>query len=280
MRREFLAALIVMLATSISLGEQNDVPASSKPAQAQSGPSTYYFVGPGVTSPELIPSNPLPVFAGKCKKQDDEVDFVVIVDETGEPRNITYSRGLVAESDKLALKLVTADRFVPGTRYGERAAVEIAVKVILKGCLESVKDESNHRSELFHLRSQPAQVLTAITQPPEGVLPARSFQPSTNSDGSGVRRVGGGITAPLPLNSVSARYTKEARKAKIQGSCWISVIVDANGMPQNAKVVHGLDPGLDQNALDSVSKYRFRPAMKDGHPVPVMITVEVTFKLY
>jgi len=39
--------------------------------------------------------------------------------------------------------------------------------------------------------------------------------------------------------------------------------------------------GLDQKALEAVRKYRFKPAMKDGKtPVPVMITVEVNFRLY
>jgi TonB family protein len=37
---------------------------------------------------------------------------------------------------------------------------------------------------------------------------------------------------------------------------------------------------LDQKALEAVRKYRFKPAMKAGVPVPVMITVEVNFRLY
>ena len=57
-------------------------------------------------------------------------------------------------------------------------------------------------------------------------------------------------------------------------------MVDANGMPQNEQVVKSLDPGLDQNALAAVAQYRFKPAMKDGVPVPVKITIDVTFKLY
>jgi TonB family protein len=280
MHRKLLAALIVMLAASISLGQQNRAPASSKSSQAQPALSTYYSVGPDVTSPELIPSNPLPVFTGKCKKQDDSVEFVVIVDKTGEPRSILYSRGLVTDSDKLALQIVTADRFMPGTHNGEPTAVVISVTVSLKGCIESTKDESGHKSELFHLRSQPAQELAAIVRPPGEMTPVSSFQPSMNSDGPEFYRVGGSVTAPVPLNSVEAHYTNAARKAKIQGNCWISFIVNANGIPQTPKVIHGLDPGLDQNALDSVSKYRFRPAMKDGHPVPVILTVQVNFKLY
>jgi hypothetical protein len=31
--------------------------------------------------------------------------------------------------------------------------------------------------------------------------------------------------------------------------------------------------------MDSVVKYRFKPAMRNGEPVPVMLTVEVSFDL-
>jgi len=39
--------------------------------------------------------------------------------------------------------------------------------------------------------------------------------------------------------------------------------------------------GLDEKALEAVRKYKFKPAMKDGKtPVPVMINVEINFRLY
>jgi outer membrane biosynthesis protein TonB len=51
-------------------------------------------------------------------------------------------------------------------------------------------------------------------------------------------------------------------------------------MPQEIKIVKTLDPGLDQNAMDAVDRYRFKPAMRNGEPVPVMLTVEVAFRVY
>ena len=60
----------------------------------------------------------------------------------------------------------------------------------------------------------------------------------------------------------------------------ISIIVDSRGYPQSPRVVRSLGMGLDEKALDAVRRYRFKPAMKDGKPVPVMITVEVNFRLY
>ncbi|MGB6689260.1 MAG: energy transducer TonB [Terracidiphilus sp.] len=99
--------------------------------------------------------------------------------------------------------------------------------------------------------------------------------------GGGVYQVGGGISAPVPLNSVEAEFSDEARRAKYQGVCLISLIVDAQGNPQNPRVIRPLGMGLDEKALEAVRQYKFKPAMKDGRiPVPVMITVEVNFRLY
>ncbi len=99
--------------------------------------------------------------------------------------------------------------------------------------------------------------------------------------GGGLYRIGGGVSAPVPLNSVEAEFSDEARRAKYQGVCLISLIVDVHGDPQNPRVVRALGMGLDEKALEAVRKYKFKPAMKDGKtPVPVMITVEVNFRLY
>ena len=108
------------------------------------------------------------------------------------------------------------------------------------------------------------------------------FGPGSGGNaGGGVYRVGGGISAPVPINSVEAEFSDEARRAKYQGVCLIQMIVDAQGNPQNPRVVRPLGMGLDEKALEAVRKYRFKPAMKDGRtPVPVMITVEVNFRLY
>jgi TonB family protein len=98
--------------------------------------------------------------------------------------------------------------------------------------------------------------------------------------GGGVYRVGGGVSAPVPLNSVEAEFSDEARRAKYQGVCLISLIVDAQGNPQNPRVARTLGMGLDEKAIEAVKKYKFKPAMKGNTPVPVMITVEVNFRLY
>jgi TonB family protein len=101
----------------------------------------------------------------------------------------------------------------------------------------------------------------------------------TAVSGSSVSKVGGDVSASVPLNIVEAEYSDEARRAHLEGVCLISLIVDAYGKPQNPRVVRALGKGLDEKALEAVKKYNFRPAMRDGKPVPVMLTVRVNFRL-
>lgn len=108
------------------------------------------------------------------------------------------------------------------------------------------------------------------------------FGPGSGGNaGGGVYQIGGGVSAPVAIFTPEAEFSDEARRAKYQGVCLISLIVDAQGNPQDPRVIRALGMGLDEKALEAVRKYKFKPAMKDGRtPVPVRITIEVNFRLY
>ncbi len=98
--------------------------------------------------------------------------------------------------------------------------------------------------------------------------------------GGGVYRVGGGISAPTAVSAPDPDYTEEARRAKKQGTCVLWLIVDSNGHPRDIHVARSLGFGLDAKAMEAVKQWRFQPALKDGKPVDVQISVEVEFHLY
>jgi TonB family protein len=58
------------------------------------------------------------------------------------------------------------------------------------------------------------------------------------------------------------------------------MVVDQRGAPQQVRVTRKLGMGLDEKAIEAVRKWKFEPAMKDGKPVAVQISVEVNFRLY
>lgn len=97
--------------------------------------------------------------------------------------------------------------------------------------------------------------------------------------GGGAFRIGGGVSAPVPIHRVEPEYSEEARKAKFQGTVLLAIVVDVDGTTRNIRVLRALGMGLDEKAIEAVSKWRFRPGYKDGKPVPVQANVEVSFRL-
>jgi TonB family protein len=107
-----------------------------------------------------------------------------------------------------------------------------------------------------------------------------STSPGETTPLGGVFRVGGSITPPRVVYSPQPEYSEQARKAKLQGSCTIGLIVEQDGHTSHIRMLKGIGMGLDENAIAAVQKWKFEPAMKDGNPVRVEIAVEVSFHLY
>jgi protein TonB len=98
--------------------------------------------------------------------------------------------------------------------------------------------------------------------------------------GGGAFKVGGGVSAPKAIYSPDPEYSEEARKVKHMGVVVLWLVVGPDGKPRDMRVLRTLGLGLDEKAMEAVKNWRFEPALKDGKPVAVQITVEVTFHLY
>jgi TonB family protein len=98
--------------------------------------------------------------------------------------------------------------------------------------------------------------------------------------GGGGYSVGGGVSAPVPIYKPEPAYSEEARKAKYQGTVVLWIIIDASGTVTDCKVVKPLGLGLDEKAVETVKTWKFKPAMKNSTPVPVRVSVEVSFRLF
>lgn len=96
----------------------------------------------------------------------------------------------------------------------------------------------------------------------------------TDYDSSGASSVD---TKPVPLNAIFPRYTEDARANQIQGIVILRVHVGADGTVQGISVVRGLSHGLTEQAIAAARQTTFKPAMKDGKPVPYWLPVELEF---
>lgn len=96
-----------------------------------------------------------------------------------------------------------------------------------------------------------------------------------------IPRAGNGVTLPKPTHSEKPQYTAEAMRRRIQGSVLLEMVVLPDGTVGSVKVVRSLDPtyGLDDEAIRAARQWRFEPGLKDGKPVAVLVTLELTFWL-
>jgi len=89
-----------------------------------------------------------------------------------------------------------------------------------------------------------------------------------------------GVTVPQVIYNPEPSFSDEARKAKMQGVVVLLLVVGNDGRTYNIRVGQSLGMGLDEKAIEAVSRWRFRPATLNGQPVATQIAVEVDFHLY
>jgi len=93
-------------------------------------------------------------------------------------------------------------------------------------------------------------------------------------------RIGGDVSAPSCISCSAPEYTDPARRVPVEGAMVLWVIVNEEGKAEGLHVSEPLGMGMDDAAIDAVRGWRFKPAMRDGRPVSVFMTVEMHYHLY
>jgi TonB family protein len=87
-------------------------------------------------------------------------------------------------------------------------------------------------------------------------------------------------TAPRPISDPDPFYTQDALRAHLQGMVVLEVEVTGTGSVENISVIRPLGLGLDEAAVNAVSKWKFKPATRnDGTPARVVVNIEINFHL-
>jgi TonB family protein len=88
----------------------------------------------------------------------------------------------------------------------------------------------------------------------------------------------GGDAALLDFIRKNAKYPEEAKANKIQGRVIVRFVVNENGNVEDAIIMKGVEPSLDEEAIRVVNSLgQFKPGMQGGKPVSVYYMVPVTF---
>jgi len=84
---------------------------------------------------------------------------------------------------------------------------------------------------------------------------------------------------PQPVENPSPEYPEQALKDGIEGTVWVKIWVDEHGIARKSVLLKSDADVLNQATLDAAMKWKFKPAMLEGRPVAVWVTVPFKFKM-
>lgn len=188
------------------------------------------------------------------------VQFVVGKD--GSIGNVGILRGVDPALDAEAIRVISGmPKWKPGTQKGEPVNVRYTVPV------------------MFRLTPEPVDkigetVVTAVSRT-DAPVTGEVYEVADK-----MPEFPGGMTGLMQHLSKNIRYPAEAHTNNIQGRVVVSVIINTEGKVTNAKIVQGVAPSLDAEALRVTGTMPdWIPGTKDGKPVNVKYTFPVVFRL-
>jgi TonB family protein len=89
----------------------------------------------------------------------------------------------------------------------------------------------------------------------------------------------GAMRAPSPLRKVDPKYIASAVADGVEGVVRLGATIRRDGHVDMVKLLRHLDDRLDRSAMESLAKWEFEPARRDGAPVDVDAVFEIPFRL-
>jgi len=90
--------------------------------------------------------------------------------------------------------------------------------------------------------------------------------------------IGGDVKSAKLMSSVSPVYPSLAKNQHVSGDVRVDALIDAIGRVTTMKVISG-PTLLHQAAMDALRQWKYQPAVLDGKPVPMHLTVTLQFRL-
>lgn len=201
--------------------------------------------------------------AAKVAGIQGRVTVVFVVDKDGSITNVKTLRGVDAELDKEAIRVISSmPKWIPGMQKGKAVKVRYTVPVMFRLPNEPVEGKVNEivvKGVAKPSDNVTGDVYEAVEQMPE--FP-------------------GGMAGLIQYITKNLRYPEEAKAKGIQGRVTVRVVVNTEGKVTNAEVLRSVDPALDAEALRVASSLPdWKPGMKDGKPVNVRFIFPVNFSL-
>ena len=182
-----------------------------------------------------------------------------IVEKDGSLSNINVVRGVDPMLDKEAVRVIgLSPKWIPGKQRGEAVRVKFTVPIAFKiPGKEAAETEGNNEIATYKVDANGVyMVCEEMPEFPGGMMECMKF-------------LGNNI-----------KYPAEAQEKGIEGRVIVQFIVEKDGSITNAKVVRGIHPSLDAEALRVTSIMpKWKPGKQKGETVSVRFTIPISFKL-
>ncbi len=86
------------------------------------------------------------------------------------------------------------------------------------------------------------------------------------------------ISAPVPVRKVDPKYPSSLMDARVEGEVVLYGIIRSDGSVDSIQLLRSLDPQLDRNAIEALSRWKFSPATRDGAPIDIEAVVHIPFR--
>jgi TonB family protein len=207
-----------------------------------------------------------------------------------------FSESLASQANGFVVsdrKLLTAnlrDNFVDlKDLRGEGIALELGRSLGASGIIQGDLQEDTDHQLLLTIQLEGfgakwvSEALFPLTDEMQTLLkePLPSSAESSRIPGEpNVLRAGlDGVGVPECVYCPAPAYSDTARAAKYQGTIQLSVLVTQDGRAESIFVLKGAPFELNKQAIEAVQKWKFKPAEKNGKPVPVRVPIEISLRI-
>lgn len=180
------------------------------------------------------------------KGEQGRVICAFVVGPDGSISDPEVLRGVAPLLDEEAVRVILSmPKWAPGQQRGKAVAVKYTVPITFR-----LQGNADKMAEAY---------MTVVDEMPQ--FP-------------------GGDGKLLQYIAKSIKYPVEAQEANEQGRVICSFVVGKDGQVKDWKIVRGVSPSLDREALRVISSFPlWAPGKQNGKAVPVLYKVPITFKL-
>lgn len=199
-----------------------------------------------------------------------------IVNKDGSISNVGLTRSVDPLLDKEAIRVISSmPKWKPGMQRGKAIRVKYTVPVMFR--LQGPKNAEPYQAVVGTAKDGNLEEVVAV---------AKATTPISRTEGKVYEKVEnmpefpGGVQGLMQYISSNLKYPAAAQKAGIQGKVIVSMIVDKEGNITDPKIIKGITPLLDAEAIRIISDMpQWKPGTDKGEKVNVQYTIPLVFKL-